>query len=627
MSKSLQEFRLEQRFRRRLYVFAGLIFFLALLFISQLASLQLISGYENRILAKKFVSHQEFTVAPRGLIFDRHGQPGDEPLVQNLRFIDFIIHPDQFASRKAAIDYVKLFCSIMAIPYSHYAPYLRPRAWKALLRKNEYITLIKRMSRREHERLASFHVATEHGEYVTQYLRHYTMGPALAHVSGYIGLPSLRELKKQKIQPYQTLGKSGLEAEYDRHLRGRDGVRTRHRIVDKEEQLISIEQGNNIFLNIDHNLQAAAYKALLKQSQRGAVVALHAKSGAVLAMASHPSYDPNILSGGTTEQRKRHLKDIRAHNAFFNIALQGKFPPASTFKPVVALAALEHAKEHKAFSAGSSIFCPGYFTLHSARPGRSKPRFKCWALHRRVNLFDAIAKSCNVYFYSLGHKTGLDPIVQMARALGLEEKTGIDLRGEAAGLVPDMRWKQLHFSGRWYDGDTVNLSVGQGFLQSTPLQLAVFYSAIANGGKIFKPFLVREIRDPIDNHLIRKFSPRLVRKIAFDPQSLPIIKKALGRAVTHGTASRLAALPVRVAGKTGTVQIYNTNKKGKDHAWFAGFAPYNGPADKIIVVIVFIEHGVGGSKSAVPVAAEIYKAAFPADSRRKTRSKAAKRPF
>ena len=608
MSKSLYEYRLEKRFQRRLYFFACMIFLVMIVFIMQLISLQLVHGYENRVLAKKFVSHREYTVAPRGLVFDRHFKPGAEPLIQNLRFIDFVIHPNQFANRSQAIGYVRLFCSILGRDYKEYAHHFTPRRWKQILRKNEFITLLTRMTRREHERLAAFHFATEGGEYVTQHLRYYTMGPALAHVSGYIGLPSARDLKKKNVQSYQNIGKGGLEEFYDTYLRGRDGIRMRHRIIDQEEQIIDTQQGYNLVLTIDRDLQTVAYKALVRATNRGTAVAMRAATGEVLALVSHPSFDPNILASGTPKQRKKHLHEVRAHNGFLNLAAQAKFPPASIFKPLVALSAIEHTyRNARHFTPEHSHACRNVFTLKSSRPGRPDAKFHCLGRHGNLDMIEAITQSCNVYFYSLGYQLGPTPIIEFSRVFGLDKATGIDLLGEVSGHVPDAQWKQINFSSGWYDGDTVNLAIGQGFLQTTPLGIAVFYAALANRGKIFRPWLAKEIRDPIDNHLMRKFEPKLLREIPLSIEGLSAIQKALRRVVTHGTARRLAGIKIPIAGKTGTVQTRGRHDK-QDHAWFASYAPYNGDIEDVIVVVVFVEYGLAGSATAAPIAGEIYKA-------------------
>lgn len=610
MAKSLHEYRLERKFQQRLYVFTGLAFLATLTFIFQLGNLQLVRGYENRILAKKFVSRQEFTVAPRGLVYDRNFKPGDKPIIENIRFIDFVVYPSRFKSREVARQYVDTFCSVMGRDCSRFSKHFVKKKWRQLVRKNESITLLNRMTRREQERLSTFHMAEKYGEFVTKHLRYYSMGPAASHVTGYIGLPTRRQLDRKQALSYQTIGKSGVESRYDSELRGTDGVRIRHRIINEEEQIAGTEQGNTLVLTIDRKVQAAGYRALQRAGRRGAAVAINAGTGEVIALISNPSFDPNILSSGTVQQRGKHFSQVKRHKGFLNLSIQGKFPPASTFKPLVALAALERAP-HRDVNENTPYTCYGSFTLKSTLASAPDTRYSCWNVgHGRMDMVSAIANSCNVYFYNLGYHIGSKPIIHFARAFGLDKKTGIDLPGEIEGRVPDSRWKQIHLSGaKWYDGDTVNLSIGQGYLETTPLEMAVMYSGLLNRGKLFRPHLLREIRDPISHRLIRRMEPQLVGEVPVSPNSLRTIQEGMRAVVTRGTARRLQQYPVPIAGKTGTAQT-RSRVQGKNHAWFVGYAPHGAPPEEQIVVAVFVEHGMGGGLAAAPVAGEMLNAAF-----------------
>ncbi|MBX7059688.1 MAG: penicillin-binding protein 2 [Leptospirales bacterium] len=608
MSRSLYEWRLERKFQIRLYILTAVVFAVILSLLIQLGNLQLVQGAENRRRARQFVSRQEFTVAPRGLMFDRNYKPGDEPLVQNIRFKDFVVYPARFASREEGERFLKSFCSVMGRDYAEFARYLQPAAWRSLVRKNESIILLTRMTRREEERLADLHLGNQ-GEFLVKHMRYYTMGPALAHVSGYIGLPSATQLDQGLALSYQTLGKDGIEARYDSELRGTDGVRLRHRIIDAEEQVAYTEQGNTLILTIDRNVQAAGYRALINGGLRGAAVAIRPATGEIVALISQPSYDPNILSSGNSEQRARHLEEVRDHEGFLNLVTQAKFPPASTFKPLVALAALEASPRHDV-TRSTSYSCYGHFTLHSSMPGIPDTNFNCWqAGHGTNDLVGAIAQSCNVYFYNLGYHIGARPIIQYARAFGFDRKTEIDLPGEVEGRVPDARWKQLHMSSRWYDGDTVNLAIGQGYLETTPMELALFYSALANRGKMYRPHLVREVRDPVDDGVLRRFQPQLLAETPVSLDSLATVQEGLRAVVSRGSARHMMAIPVPIAGKTGTAQT-RSRTRGRNHAWFAGFAPYGAPPEEQLVIVVFVEYGMGGGAMAAPVAGEMFRAAF-----------------
>ncbi|MDH5655576.1 MAG: penicillin-binding transpeptidase domain-containing protein, partial [Spirochaetia bacterium] len=297
---------------------------------------------------------------------------------------------------------------------------------------------------------------------------------------------------------------------------------------------------------------------------------------------------------------------------FLNLALQAKFPPASTFKPMVAIAALE-SPQRGDLNENTEFFCPGHWKLKSTQPGVPPTVYGCWERrgHGRQPMLGGITHSCNVYFYQLGYRLGPTPIIHMAQEMGLGRPTGIDLPGEISGFVPDQRWKQLAWSSRWYDGDTVNLAIGQGFLEVTPMELAVLYAAIVNRGKVLKPYLMKEIRDPATNRLIRKAKPELIKEIPISEGSRKIVTDAMRNVVESGTGRYLLnpRFPP-VAGKTGTAQT-RSGQKGVNHAWFAGFAPYGAPLEEQIVVVVFLEYGMGGAATAIPVAGEVFRAALP----------------
>ncbi len=610
MSQSLSEYRAQKRFQVRLFQFTGFSLFVGFVYILQLGNLQILNGYENRLLAKKFVSRQEFTVAPRGLIFDRNPEKNKEPLIKNINYIDFVIYPSRFKNREEGIQFVSSFATLMGRPIEDYEDILDAVNWKKLVRKNESVTLLTRMTRREHERLAEFHMVSHYGEFITNHLRYYSMGPALAHVSGYIGLPSRRELNQLDIQSYQHIGKGGIEARYDNELRGTDGIRIRHRIIDSEEQITRSEQGNNLILTIDRDMQAAAYNALSKMQMRGTIVAIKANTGEILTLASNPTFDPNILSSGTIEQIREHYALVQKNEGFLNIAIQAKFPPASTFKPLVALSALED-QEDPEISENTSFFCGGRWELQSTVPGVPPSRYWCWRPqgHGKMDMINAIANSCSVYFYQLGYRIGPSQIIHYARAFGLDKETGIDLPGEVSGFVPDQRWKQIQWSSQWYDGDTINLSIGQGFLEATPLEIAVLYAALANGGKIYQPHILKEIRDPDTGDLIRSVPPNLIKEIPVNRESLDVVHRGMRAVVQRGTARYLSALPVPLAGKTGTAQT-KSKVEGRNHAWFAGYGPAGVPDADPIVVVVFVEFGRGGAATAVPLAYNVFKTAF-----------------
>lgn len=615
-SKSATEFRLEQKFQARLYFYTGGILIVFALFLIQLGNLQLVWGYENRILAKRFVSRQEFSAAPRGLMYDRHYKSAgfSKPLVQNRNYIDYIIFPSRFETREEGLAFIKKFCHVMGRPFQEYRKYTTKRNWNKLVNKNMSITMLTRITRKEHERLAEFRMVTRYGDFVSNHLRYYTMGPALAHVTGYIGLPNRRELDKGKALSYQYIGKTGLEAVYDQDVRGKDGIRLKHRIIDSEEQISSTEHGNNLVLAIDREVQAVAYRSIVDAGKRATAIAMNAGTGEILALVSYPTFDPNLLSSGSSEQRSDHYRTVMRHKGFLNLAIQGKFPPASTFKPIVALAGMEGTNQRKfKVDENTSFTCPGRFVLRASIAGAANTEFWCWNTsgHGTLNLVQSLQHSCNVYYYNLGYRIGPTTITQFSRSLGLDKETGIDLPGETSGFVPSKRWKQQRFSNRWYDGDTVNMSIGQGFLETTPIGMAQALAAIVNRGKIYRPHLLKEVRDPVTDRVLRRVQPELVRELPLKPESLDLVQKGMRLVITSGTARSIYRRDmVPIAGKTGTAQT-RSKTKGKNHAWFIGFAPYDGLPEETVVVAVFVEHGKAGGLSAAPIAMEMLKAAFP----------------
>ena len=410
----------------------------------------------------------------------------------------------------------------------------------------------------------------------------------------------------------QIVGQNGLEKVYDRVLQGIDGGRMvevdRLGIPRRSVGYRDPVPGNGLELTIDARLQETAETALAEQlknlrdnglapaADAGVAIALDPRTGEVLALTSKPGFDPNLFVGGIRAADYRRLvEDPR--RPFTNRAVAGEYPPGSTFKAIVGLAALTEGR----VTLADRFLCQGYDPVY--------PKKKCWIVERNLvhGLQDIVAgfkNSCNIVFYELGRRVGPDKLAQYARMFGLGDLTGIGLPGEGKGLVPDTAWKQRVYHERWYFPETMDFAIGQGFLTVTPLQLAQVYMAIANGGTIYRPFLVRAVLDP-EGRVKERFHPEVSRRIAFEPKALAIVKQGLS-AVTEegGTAySAFVDLPVKVAGKTGTAQ----NSQGPSHGWFVGMAPAEDPR---IVVAVLIEHGTSGSMAAAPVARKLFDTYF-----------------
>ncbi len=413
-------------------------------------------------------------------------------------------------------------------------------------------------------------------------LRYYPYRGLFAHIVGFIGEPTLKELKR--LKEYTFVGKSGIEKEYDEILRGRNGIK--RLIVDsgnrkKEEKIIKEPvDGKNITLSVIVPLQKLARSLLGKY--KGCIIVNNVKTGEIYALYSNPVFDPNIFSSRFERKKWKEVRNAKG-NPLLNRAIRGRYSPGSIFKVVVAISALE-----KGVSPETTFFCPGYFRYGNLE-------FKCWFKpgHGRLNMYGGIAHSCNVYFYNLGLKVGVQQIDLIGEKIGFCEKTGIDIPGEKEGLLPTPEWKRLKTGNPWFPGDTINLSIGQGYLLVTPIEVARFTSFVANGGTLITP-----------HFLISPSFNFPSRKIDIKSTVLKDIRKAMRLVVTMGTGVKLSFLKIKVAGKTGTAQTITGGEGKENNSWFSGFAPYKDPE---ICVTVIAERGGHSTDLAVPIAYRIFK--------------------
>jgi len=421
-----------------------------------------------------------------------------------------------------------------------------------------------------------------------------------SHVVGYLQEISLEEIKSGKYSRRrigELVGKTGIEKEYESILAGREGLV--REVVDSlgrrkgEISRIAPKKGRDINLTVDLSLQKKAEKLL--QGKEGAIVALKAKTGEVLVLASYPSFDPNKFINRFSPEEWIELADSQEY-PLQNRAIRGLYSPGSIFKLVMAVGALDS----NIVNDRTSYFCRGSIIIYGHL-------FSCWFKpgHGPVNLYNGIKKSCNVYFYQLGKKMGIEKISHYAKILGLGEKTGIDLSGEKGGLVPDPEWKRETRNLPWYPGETISVAIGQGPLQVTPLQIAAQTALIANRGKKVRPYLL------LDKTRELSFSSVDIKAEYFEKV---ILGMWMAVNETGGTAIAARVSEFEVCGKTGSTQVISkeTAKKLaetkkieiKTHSWFSGFAPRNDPE---IVVTVIVEYGGGGAVTAAPIAREIFK--------------------
>jgi len=446
--------------------------------------------------------------------------------------------------------------------------------------------------------------------------RDYVGADLAAHVLGYLGEVHRSQLETRDYVGYHAgdvIGQAGVEALEQSHLRGRDGGRNvvvdvRGRVVDvlDEEDPVT---GGSVTLTLDLDLQRIAEEAFQpdvigEPPKMGALVAMDVNTGDVLALVSKPSYDPNAFAGGVSAVIWKELTTDE-WKPLQNRAISGQYPPASTYKAIVAAAALQE----RVITPGGLVYCPGHFTL-------GRRTYGCWKKegHGSMSLRDALVQSCDVYFYQAGLKLGIDRLAFFARGFNLGRRTGIELPSEQPGLIPTAAWKERRFSEPWGAGETVSASIGQGFDLLTPLQLAVAYAAIANGGRVVRPHLVLRTQDP-DGRIEEGLAPETVSTVPVSPENLAIVRDALTGVVEEprGTGGRARVPGMPVAGKTGTAQVVHLQHtkdleedevpiKYRDHAWFVAFAPVDAPQ---IVVAVLNEHGGHGGSAAAPIAQRV----------------------
>lgn len=439
--------------------------------------------------------------------------------------------------------------------------------------------------------------------------RRYPHGDVAAQLLGYVGEVDTGDVKEdasKKLQPGDYIGKMGIERYYDRHLRGENGIgyvevdsRGHRKKAEQGERLLGYSAqtepvpGHNLFLTIDLDVQLAAAKAMRDRNFNGTVVALDPRSGEILAMVSFPSYNPGLISGREVDQKIWGSLSQNPERPLRNRAIQDHYPPGSTFKLLLSVAGLAEG----VINPKSTINCAGHWQFGSRR-------FHCWKRHGLVDFFRSIRESCDVFYYQVGDKLGVDRIAKYARLFGFGAKTGIRLSGEQTGLIPDSEWKKKTFKDIWHPGETLSVAIGQGYVTVTPLQLVTAYSAIGNGGFVYRPYIVRKIEQK-NGKTIRDYQPELLRKIEVPPEIFDAVKEGLYEVINTpgGTGVRSGSNYVAISGKTGTSQVRSFSEimkqkcenmpvKDRHNGLFVGYAPRENPE---IAVVAVAEHSCHGS--------------------------------
>ena len=590
-------------YRDRFTVIFWVILAAVCLLVLRLWYLQIIKGEDllkrsenNRIRIRE-------VKAMRGIIVDARGVV----LVENRPSYDVVIFPEDVKDLKGLVERLEALYAKVGLTF--------PTDYETILENRRPFTPLRvdRNVSREKLALIETHSLELPGVGIdVMPVREYYYGESMAHVIGYIGEVSRDELERDKSAGYKSgdfIGKFGLEKALDRHIRGRPGgEQVEVNVVGRKVKTLGrVEpvQGYRVVLTIDSQVQKAAWAAM--EGKAGAVVALDPRDGSILALVSRPGFDPNLFNRGVSADVWEKISSNPLH-PMENRAIAGQYPPGSTYKLIVAAAALEEG----IITPETSFNCPGTFEMGTRT-------FRCWRKHGhgRVSLHRAIVESCDVYFYNVGKLLGVDRLAQYAQAFGLGARTGVAMAGERRGLIPTRDWKLARFGVPWQPGETISIAIGQGYNTVTPLQLANAYAAIANGGEFFTPRVVQRVETD-DGEIIEEFRPEKKAALPVSRENLQLLKKALWGVVNEpGGTGGQARVPGRdVCGKTGTAQVIGMAEgddgssypyEYRDHALFVSFAPRDNPE---IVVAVVAEHSGHGGSAAAPVARKVLEAYF-----------------
>ena len=593
-----------RNFQVRLAVSAGLVLAMFCVLLARFFYLQVLQHDYYHTLAE----NNRISIVPiipnRGLILDRNGAV----LAHNYAAYTLEITPNKTGELDAVIDELAQVVEI--------TPRDRKRFRKLLDEGRDFASLPVR-TRLNDQEVARFAVNKYRFPGVdirARLFRHYPNAEVASHVLGYIGRLTQADLDRLEAEGVAAnytgsdfIGKAGLEARYERALHGTTGFEEVEtdaggRAVRTLRSTLPVS-GNNLLLSLDARLQDVAERVF--GDRRGALIAIEPSTGGVLALVSKPGYDPNLFVDGIDTQNWEMLNNSPDH-PLNNRALQGVYPPGSTFKPFMALAALELGKRSPRYT----IADPGYFVLG----GAGGHRFRDWKAggHGMVDMHKSIVVSCDTYYYGLAQDLGIDNIHGFIGKFGFGSKTGIDIDGEVAGLLPSQDWKMRRFKQKWFVGDTISVGIGQGYNLATPMQLAFATSIIANNGVTFRPHVVRHIQNSQTNELT-SIEVEPIGTLPLRPENLTLVREAMVDVTRPGGTAAWAGAGAtyKIAGKTGTAQVIamkqsydekRIHERHRDHSLFIAFAPAAAPA---IALGILVENGGHGSTAAAPIARKV----------------------
>ena len=594
-------------FRVRAVVVGAIAALLFLVVMGRMVWLQMINYSHYATLAEGNRLRAEPVQAPRGLIFDRNGVP----LAENQPSYELDVVPEQVPDLKTTLDSLSKIVTLRPGDLKRFNDLLKNK------RPYQPLPLRTGLSDDEVARFAAQRQDFPGVDITATLQRFYPQGELTAAVVGYTGLVSPEELEELDPNQYistSSVGKSGVEAAYEKQLHGSVGIRE----MEVTAEGRSVGQGpytppvpgSDLYLSIDIRLQQAAEQAL--GDNYGAVVAIDPATGEILALVSKPSFDPNLFVGGIDADTYDALQTDPSQ-PLFNRALRGQYPPGSTVKPFLGLAALNY----NVVTPYTSIMCPGYFYL----PSNPNP-YRDWRKggHGDTNLTKAIAQSCDVYFYTVAMKLGIDHVHDFLTQFGLGQPPDVDLVGALNGVIPSPEWKRRTMRKPWYLGETVITGIGQGYMLVTPLQLAAATATLSMHGQRFAPHVLHSEGDPLSG-VISDVAPQALATVQENNAGAwDIVTNAMHLVTEPGGTAALASAGAKYpfGGKTGTAQVHAKRlgimgeeeedtlpKEFRDHAWFIAFAPLQQPR---IAIAVLVEHGGGGGAVAAPVARKVMDA-------------------
>ena len=601
-STNTQETEKEVFFSRVLFC-SLVILILASIIFTRLFYLMVIESDDYKLRSANNTIRTQSVPASRGLIFDRNGDilASNEPVFQ----LEMI--PEQVIDINKTLENLAELQLISKDNFSE----INKRIERNLQFKS--IVLKRNLDDREVAIFANNRINFKGIDIKSRLSRHYPKGEAFAHTLGYVGSISSGDYSRFDPGFYtgkEQIGKTSIERNFESYLRGQPGIQkllvnVRGRVMETIDQ-DPFQPGNNLTLTIDSDLQEVAYKAM--GDQKGAVVILDASNGEILVMVSTPSFDPNQLSLGLTQDEFNAFTRNKK-KPLFNRAIAGQYPPGSTIKPMIALGALEMGiVEPELYMP-----CEGKFLL----PNYSRP-FNDWATHGSVNVVRAIQASCDVYFYEVANEMGIEKMSLFLKKFNLGAPTEIDINPEKNGVVPNREWKRNNFSSRenqsWYQGETIIAGIGQGYMLATPLQLAVATAIVANRGSAHKPHLLKAIENTKTGEFQYIGSEKINYLEDIKEENWDLVHQGMVAVVNERRGTAYGVFPDNspIAGKTGSSQVFSIDRSTsdkevplelRDHGLFVGYAPLDKPE---IIVSIIVENGGGGRVSAAPVAEKIF---------------------